>query len=87
MAVPLFTVVSVLSLGYGAFLASVYQPPQPDEVGAIILAKAAADRYEAEREGSCALYEFEQIGATYLIRLREFRGFGSRGPDNRGLGR
>ncbi len=65
MAVPLFTVVSVLSLGYGAFLASVYHQPQPDEVGAIILAKAAADRYEAEREGSCALYEFEQIGATY----------------------
>ena len=65
MAVPLLTVVSVLSLDYGAFLASVDQPPQPDEVGAIILAKAAADRYEAEREGACALYEFEQIGATY----------------------
>jgi hypothetical protein len=55
---------SNLSLDYEALLASLGQPPQPPEVGAT-LANAAADRYQAEHEGACALFEFEQIGATY----------------------
>jgi hypothetical protein len=55
---------SALSLDYGALLASLDQPPQPEDVGAI-LANAAADRYHVEHEGACALFEFEQIGATY----------------------
>jgi hypothetical protein len=55
---------SALSLDYGALLASLDQPPQPEDVGAI-LANAAADRYQVEHEGACALFEFEQIGATY----------------------
>jgi hypothetical protein len=55
---------SNLSLDYEAFLASLGQPPQPAEVGAT-LANAAADRYQAEHQGACALFEFEQIGATY----------------------
>jgi hypothetical protein len=56
--------VGALSLDYGAHLASLGQPPLPEEAGAI-LAYAAADRYQAEHEGACALFEFEQIGATY----------------------
>jgi hypothetical protein len=56
--------VDALSLDYGAHLASLDQPPLPAEAGAI-LANAAADRYQAEHEGACALFEFEQIGATY----------------------
>jgi hypothetical protein len=63
-AVPLLTVANALSLNYSALLASLEQPPQPEDVGAI-LANAAADRYQAEHEGACALFEFEQIGATY----------------------
>jgi hypothetical protein len=56
--------VSVLSLDYRALLASLAQPLQPEEVGAI-LANAAAERYQAEHEGACTLHEFEQIGAMY----------------------
>jgi hypothetical protein len=55
---------SALSLDYGALVASLDQPPHPADVGAI-LANAAADRYEVEHEGACALFEFKQIGATY----------------------
>jgi hypothetical protein len=55
---------SDLSLDYEAFLASLNQLPQSAELGAT-LANAAADRYQAEHEGACALFEFEQIGATY----------------------
>jgi hypothetical protein len=58
--------VSALSLDYGALLASLDQPPQPEDVGAI-LTNAAASRYRAEHEGACALLEFEQIGATYCF--------------------
>jgi hypothetical protein len=56
--------VGAFSLDYGAHLASFDQPPQPAKVGAT-LANAAADRYQAEHEGACALFQFEQIGATY----------------------
>src|SRR5687767_9082684 len=56
--------VVALSLDYGAHLASLNQPPVPEEAGAI-LAYAAADRYQAEHGGACALLELEQIGATY----------------------
>jgi|SRR5215217_1576239 len=56
--------VDALSLDYGALLASLDEPPVREEAGAI-LANAAADRYQAEHEGACALFEFEQIGATY----------------------
>jgi len=55
---------SDLSLDYEALLASLGKPPQPAEVGATFV-NAAADRYQAEHEGACALFEFEQIGATY----------------------
>jgi hypothetical protein len=55
---------SDLSLDYEAFLASLNQLPQPAELGAT-LANAAADRYQAEHEGACALFKFEQIGATF----------------------
>jgi hypothetical protein len=55
---------SDLSLDYDALLASLDQPLQPKDVGPI-LANAAAYRYEGEHEGACALFEFEQIGATY----------------------
>jgi hypothetical protein len=60
----ILTVANALSLNYSALLASLEQPPQPEGVGAI-LANAAADRYQAEHEGARALFEFEQIGATY----------------------
>lgn len=55
---------SGLSLDYGALVASLDEPLQPELVGTI-LADAAADRYQAEHEGACALLEFEQLGATY----------------------
>lgn len=55
---------SALSLDYDALLASVHQPPRPEDVG-VILASAAAERYEATLDGACALYEFEQPGARY----------------------
>jgi hypothetical protein len=55
---------SDLSLDYGSLFASLGQAPQPAEVGATFV-NAAASRYEAEHEGACALFEFEQIGATY----------------------
>jgi hypothetical protein len=55
---------SDLSLDYESLLASLGQAPQTAEVGATLV-NAAADRYEAEHEGACALLEFEQIGARY----------------------
>jgi hypothetical protein len=60
--------VSRLSLDYGVLLASVGQPPQPADVGAI-LANAAAEKYQATQAGACALYEFEQAGARYWFDL------------------
>jgi len=55
---------SGLSLDYGALVASLDEPLQPELVGTI-LADAAADRYQAEHEGACALFESEQVGDTY----------------------
>jgi hypothetical protein len=59
---------SALSLDYRALVASLNQPPHPEEVGAIF-ANAAADRYEAILDSACALHEFEQAGARYWFDL------------------
>jgi hypothetical protein len=59
---------SAVSLDYGARVASLNQPPHPEEVGAI-LANAAADRYEAILDSACDLHEFEQAGARYWFDL------------------
>jgi hypothetical protein len=59
---------SGLSLEYGVLLASLDQPPKPEDVGST-LANAAADRYQAKLRGVCDLYEIKQAGGRYWFDL------------------
>ena len=57
----------MLSVDYAGLVASVDDPTDLVQVGALLL-EAAGDRY-VEQFGACGLQEFEQFGAHYLFDL------------------
>jgi hypothetical protein len=76
---------SILSLDYGALLGSFDRQAAPQDVGAAC-ANAAAARYYAKLERTCALLEFNQAGAKYWFDFASFSRSTSGGQNGRGVG-